>query len=273
MERRQKENLSKVERNQLDTPVYQRRRRDDTNPHSNERNDKFFNNSAKSSSKYSVPEGENYGEAEFVVKTQNNFIRNDGFDSRNEKFSPVKSGNKPISISKMQNSFKGLQNTANYSQNENVDSTINGSNMNASQQQAINMINGNLIEVGIRNNTQNILPPHLSTQNDILGASTNSRSGSRGPSKYNQSLDTKVPHAPKFGGSSNVLSPFESTGSQLNQDQNQAMNPLLSSMVMLMQQNTALLAQQQEFMKNFSTNQTTSRSRSRSKRRRDRGRR
>lgn len=224
----------------------------------------FISSSNNSTSKYSVPDSENFGEKEYKVTTQNNEIK----DLPGQKYK-TRGPPKTMSIRQMQISYNKKQtNTLNYP-SDGFDHSSNQPSMNLSQQQAINMMGANFGEAGFSTNSPYNVSnrqPHFYPQNDMLGVTRNSNSNSTSPMRNTLGNEGEKP--PIFGKSSGDKN-LELTN-QEHMMQNQMMNPLMSQVMMLMQQNTSLMAQQAEFIKNFSTvqNKSKSRSRSRSKNRR-----
>ncbi|CAI2376171.1 unnamed protein product [Moneuplotes crassus] len=210
------------------------------------------NASQSSNSKYSVPESENFGEKEFVVTTKNNNIENTKMKAK------VRSAkNKAISIAKIQRSITNRKNNPmRYS--DAFDHHFNGSVMNASQQQAKNMMN--MIDPGKTQKLASISSrfSNFHPTKDMIGVSRNSNSNS--PFR---TVEEDIEDAPNFGFGQTVPSQANPMNPEVMQ--NQMTNPLLAQMMMLMQQNTKIMAEQAKFIRSYAEG-SKSRSRSRPKR-------
>jgi hypothetical protein len=209
----------------------------------------FEHQTSMSSSKFSVHESEYFGEKEFTVNTINNnipytMIRKTAETERVNKTS----GAKGISIRKIQSNSISNGNT--------YEPSYDNPHANISEQQAINMMH--YAEAGKRRASpiSGYRPPPFYPKNDVFGNSANTKNDSPSPIRGNDGAGIHNHNAmpPNFGGVTNTP----------NQNQDQ-MNPLFTQMMMLMQQNTALMAQQQQFISGY-TEKDYSRDRSRPKR-------
>jgi hypothetical protein len=238
-----------------------------------ETKDDPMNMSQKSTSRYSVPESENFGDKEFIVSTKNNQIK-DPIGRRkineSEVISKTKAGSKGLSIRTIQTGLSRFQgNTLDI--NHFQDSYTDNSKLNISQQQAINMLSKEfpLNDIGrgrmspYMTNSQFNHPenPNNSyyTKNTITG---HGRDGNASPEFAEKKMDiNSLP--PMLGasrGSPNVID-----SSSMPNEPNGGMSSFMMQMMMLMQQNTALIAQQQEMMRNITMDRSVSKSRSRSR--------
>ncbi|CAI2375966.1 unnamed protein product [Moneuplotes crassus] len=241
-----KENLSKVENRTSQNT--QKRLQQNYELQINESKKEHPMNASKSSnSKYSIHSSENFGEKEFVVATQNNRI---GDGMVNTKLKNAKA--KVISIQKLQRGLtRGNNNPTQY--NDGFDAQTPGSMMNASQQQARNMMN--MGDLGKNHPTTPTQNPDFYPSTSMGGFSRNSNSNSpfRNP-------EENLGDAPNFGLGQTMPQPMNPSHQDMMQ--NQALNPLLTQMMMLMQQNTQIMAEQAKFIRSY-TDGSKSRSRSR----------
>lgn len=253
-----------------------------------ERNE-VMDNSQKSSSKFSVPESENFGEKRFIVSTQNNKIidanhrgsryRNDDSIVSSEKIYKgitTKGGMSIRSIQNNQNVFKPNKNEL-FHRNDHF---IENSKLNTSQQQSINMYAKDYTgtEVGKRRNS----PYSVTSPFPAVGAIND---GSDGSHKHSSFLNNIKHNMHNFGGEgasygmTAQMPPYFGTNPNdqnlSSTEVNQMMNPFMMQM-MILQQNAALIAQQTELIKsigvptnrNSSIERDLSASRSRSRPRR-----
>ena len=249
--------------------------------------DDVMNNSLKSSSKFSVPDSENFGEKKFIVSTQNNKIsdanqrgprhKNDESIISSEKVykGTTKGGMSIRSIQNNQNVFKPSKNES-LQRNENFHET---SKLNTSQQQSINMYSKEYTgtEAGKRRNS----PYSVHNPFPFTGGINE---GSDGSNKNNSFLNNIKNNLHNFGGEgasygiSSQMPPYFGTSGN-DQNSSNEMNPMMNSFMMqmmILQQNAALIAQQTELIKsigsrtnrNSSVERDMSASRSRSRPRR-----
>ena len=229
------------------------------------------NLSQKSSSKYSIPDSENFGEKHFTISTQNNKIldtynKNSGsnFNNKNEdnifnaekvyKGTTLKGG---MSIRSIQNKTNQFTTNKLDSINRN-DNSHDNSKLNTSQQQAINMYGKDYsgTEAGKRRNSPysvvNPLPfmgptndgsPVSNKNNNFLNNIKNNLN-SFGNENLGYGMTTQIP--PYFGNGGN-------DATSMPADVNPMMNSFMMQM-MIMQQNAALIQQQHELMRNLGIN-------------------